>query len=253
MKKLYLLSLLSVLLSGCGHENYDQTAEEVYYNAKKAFDNGRYDRAAELFNRVDKEFFASPWAPKAIVMEAYSYFMDSGSSPRVDHYDEAAALLDTFAQMHTNHQLMPYALYLKAMCYYMRINEATRHQLYTEKAIASFQALMNRFPKSKYAKDAHKKIARAKYNLWLKEYTTATHLLKCGTYVGAINRLQELYAQTTDKTLKENALSKLVEAYTKVGAINLAEETLQSLRKLAPKYPKLAELQEMIAETTNAA
>ncbi len=242
-------SLLSVLLlMGCGNEYEKETAEEVYLRAKSAFDNYNYDKAAELFRKVDKEHFDSQkWAPRAMIMEAYSHFLNSGDHHNFDTYDQAVAVLDAFIEIHSRHPLLAYAMYLKGMCYYVRVFDVHRHQDHTLRAVESFQALINRFPSSKYAVDAKKKLKFAHEHLAAKEVNTGMNYFKLGEYLAAINRLQPLLKSSEAKAYHGDILATLTKIYYELGLDDLADIMLKDLKTKYPQHEQLEDIEAGIA------
>ena len=53
---------------------------------------------------------------------------------------------------------MPYAYYLRALCYYEQITDISRDQKGTQEAMVALQEVVDRFPGTPYARDARLKI-----------------------------------------------------------------------------------------------
>ena len=67
-------------------------------------------------------------------------------------YEEAILTLTKFIELNPDHESIPYAMYLKAYSYYERKPAVNFDQRTSEKAIDEFRALINKFPKSRYAR-----------------------------------------------------------------------------------------------------
>ena len=90
MKKLVLLSILTVALAGCaGTDNTvvaDLPLTDIYTKAYEEFNDKNLEEAAAEFLKAETQYPSSPWAADALVMAAYSQYLDD---------DFAGALLAT--------------------------------------------------------------------------------------------------------------------------------------------------------------
>ena len=80
-------------------------------------------------------------------MAAFAYYQSN-------KYDEAIIALDRFIQLHPGHRDIPYAYYLKALCFYEQISDIGRDQRITQQALDALAEVVKRFPESPYARDA---------------------------------------------------------------------------------------------------
>ncbi len=99
MKKLFLLCFPAFLLTACSNDKEivtQQPLEEIYSEAYNQFEREHYETAAEKFLLVETQYPASQWAPEALIMAAYSQYMDN---------DFAGAILiaDRFMRFHPGH------------------------------------------------------------------------------------------------------------------------------------------------------
>ncbi|HKH69443.1 MAG TPA: outer membrane protein assembly factor BamD, partial [Reyranella sp.] len=115
------MGVAALTLSGCGSsdddKNYVERPVEVLYN--RALDDlgaQDYKAAAKGFEEVDRQHPYSVWATKAQIMAAFAYYQSN-------KYDEAIIALDRFIQLHPGHRDIPYAYYLKALCFYEQISD----------------------------------------------------------------------------------------------------------------------------------
>src|SRR3546814_10056642 len=79
---------------------------------------------------VERQHPYSPWARRAQLMSAFSYYMDR-------EYTPATAAAQRFLSIHPGNKDAPYAYYLIALCYYEQISDVTRDQKITEQANAA--------------------------------------------------------------------------------------------------------------------
>ena len=147
MKKLFLMFGILTVLAACAGTDTEieqiQPLDVIYRTAYDEFNDENYEAAANKFTQAETQYPASPWAADALVMAAYSYYMDG---------DFASALLaaDRFMRFHPGHPDVPYILYLRGMCYYRQVSDVRREPGMSAYALQQFQQLVERFPKSEY-------------------------------------------------------------------------------------------------------
>src|SRR5580698_10119874 len=193
------LGLAALGLGGCGSssdedKNYVEQPVEVLYNsALDALGQQEYKAAAKGFEEVDRQHPYSAWATKAEIMVAFTYY-------QANKYDEAIIALDRFIQLHPGHRDIPYAYYLKGLCYYEQISDVGRDQSMTQKALESLSDVAKRFPDTPYARDARLKVELTIDHLAGKEMDIGRYYQKREQYVGAIGLYRaviERYQTTT--------------------------------------------------------
>ena len=217
------LGLFSLaVLSGCSSDDEDRYVElpvETLYNGGlDALYEGDNERAAKLFDEVERQHPYSPWASNAQLMAAYALYLEND-------YDEAINALDRFIELHPGNQDIAYAHYLKALSYYEQISDVKRDQKMTRLALSSLEEIKSRFPESRYARDASLKSDLAVDHLAGKEMDIGRFYQNQNQYLAAINRFRrviELYQTTTHVP---EALHRLVECYLAVGILDEATAT----------------------------
>nr|WP_132939310.1 outer membrane protein assembly factor BamD [Varunaivibrio sulfuroxidans] len=212
-------SVVSLLiLSGCSSFSgkSDQPAYKetpvatLYNNAADQLQKENYAEAAKLFDEVERQHPYSVWATKAQLMAAYSLYMHN-------RYDQAINALDRFIQLHPANKDVPYAYYLKGLCYYEQISDVARDQQMTENAYATLKELIARFPTSPYARDAKVKLDLTRDHMAGKEMEIGRYYLRKGEYLAAINRFKRVIDEYQTTTHTPEALLRLVEAYWALG------------------------------------
>jgi outer membrane protein assembly factor BamD len=216
------VALATLGLSGCGSSdddvNYTEQPVEVLYNrALDDLGNQDYKNAAKGFEEVDRQHPYSVWATKAQIMAAFAYYQSN-------KYDEAIIALDRFIQLHPGHRDIPYAYYLKALCYYEQISDVGRDQRITQQALDSLAEVVKRFPESPYARDARLKVELAIDHLAGKEMAVGRYYQANQQYVGAINRYRVVIERYQTTTHVPEALHRLVESYLSLGVKQEAQE-----------------------------
>ena len=188
----------------------ERSMDRIYNNALDLLKAREYKAAAAEFDEVERQHPYSSWATKAQLMSAYSWYQD-------DSYDSAIVALDRFIQLHPSNPDVPYAYYLKALCYYEQISDITRDQRMTELAMQTLDELTKRFPSSKYAKDAKLKMDLTRDHLAGKEMEIGRYYLKQGHHLAAINRFKSVIDNFQSTTHVPEALHRLAESYVALG------------------------------------
>jgi outer membrane protein assembly factor BamD len=216
------LGLASLGLGGCGSSdddtNYVEQPVEVLYNrALDSLGQQEYKAAAKGFEEVDRQHPYSVWATKAEIMAAFAYYQSN-------KYDEAIIALDRFIQLHPGHRDIPYAYYLKALCFYEQISDIGRDQRITQQALDALAEVVKRFPESPYARDARLKVELAIDHLAGKEMAVGRYYQSNQQYIGAINRYRVVIERYQTTTHVPEALHRLVESYLSLGVKSEAQE-----------------------------
>ncbi|WP_428684473.1 outer membrane protein assembly factor BamD [Reyranella sp.] len=215
------LSLAAFGLTACGGSDDDkyveQPVERLYNRGLDALGDQEYKTAAKSFEEVDRQHPYSVWATKAQIMAAFAYYQSN-------KYDEAIIALDRFIQLHPGHRDLPYAYYLKALCFYEQISDVGRDQRTTQQALDALAEVVKRFPESPYARDARLKVELCIDHLAGKEMAVGRYYQTNQQYVGAINRYRVVIERYQTTTHVPEALHRLVETYLALGVKSEAQE-----------------------------
>ena len=218
----FLMILIFLIVFSCSSkkieeiEYVDREVDEIYNSAIDLMNNERFISAAEEFNEVERQHPYSIWATRAQIMSAYVKY-------KVQDYDVAIGAAQRYIDLHPGADDVDYAYYLIALCYYERINDVKRDQSYTVQALNSFKNLNNRFPNSRYIRDANLKIDLINDHLAGKEMDVGRTYLKLNNYIAAINRFKnvvDLYSKTSHVP---EALARLTELYLYLGIYDQAK------------------------------
>jgi outer membrane protein assembly factor BamD len=230
MKKIVLLFGFCGLLAACGGGEEikpERPLEEIYQEAYKEFNDKDYEDAAELFQTAESQYPASPWAADALVMMAYSRYMDK---------DFAGSILaiDRYMRFHPGHKDVPYMMYLRGMCYYRQVSDVRRDPGMSAYALQQFQQLVDRFPHSEYAKNAENKIIILKNYIAGKVMYAARNDMQNKNWTAAITRLQSIVETAQETVMTPEAMFRLMECYTAIGLPEQASGYAEMLRKNFP-------------------
>jgi outer membrane protein assembly factor BamD len=195
----------------------DAPAEQLY-NQGLFLLNSKHDpkAAVKKFEEVDRQHPYSEWARKSLIMSSYAYY-EAGS------YDDCVAAAKRYITLHPGSADAAYAQYLIASSYYDEIPDVTRDQARTEKALASLDEVVRKYPTTEYANSAKQKIEVARDQLAGKEMQIGRYYLQKKDYSGAINRFKVVVTKYQTTRHVEEALERLTEAYMALGIVGEAQ------------------------------
>lgn len=223
------LVALAFPLSGCGtgalwdkfmakDDTFNEEPADKLYNEGLYLMNERKDAkaASKKFEEVDRQHPYSDWARKSLLMSAYAFY-NSGD------YDSCIGAATRYVTLHPGSSDAAYAQYLIAASHYDQIPDISRDQGRTEKAIASLEEVIRKYPTSEYANSAKAKLEAARDQLAGKEMEVGRYNLEKRNFTGAINRFKTVVTQYQTTRHVEEALARLTEAYMAIGIVGEAQ------------------------------
>ncbi len=236
----YILSLLIALMltvTACASDQTKETkalelikdrpVEELYNRAANMLDAGEYKKAAKAFTFVDTQYPYSEWATRAQLMASYAQYKDL-------QYPEAIAGLDRYIQLFPGSDDIAYAYYLRALSHYEQIVDVRRDQGTTVDAMEAFDAVIERFPNTSYARDAALKRDLTLDHLAGKEMTVGRYYQKQGIFSAALKRYLNVIKEYQTTTQTPEALFRMVESYH---ALGLDAESARAAAILGYNFP----------------
>ena len=199
----------------------------LYSAAKRLMDQGDYERAAKLFDEVERQHPYSVWARRAQLMSAFNYYL-------AQKYPDAVSSAQRFVTIHPGNAEAPYAHYLIAMSYYQQIDDVTRDQATTEQASQAFGELIRRYPGSRYAADARLKLDLINDHLAGKEMEIGRYYQRSGNWLAATQRFRTVVDKYQTTSHAPEALERLVESYL---ALGIPAEAQKAAAVLGKNYP----------------
>ena len=151
-------------------------------------------------------------------MAAYAYFLNKD-------YDNSVFAINNFINLHPADKLMPYALYLKGLCYFEQIDNVSLDQDPSLNVKKVYQELVKKFPNSAYTKDANKKILIANDQLAAKEMSIGRYYQQKKKHLAAIERFKVVINDYNTTAQTPEALYRLTESYLSLGIISEAKKT----------------------------
>jgi outer membrane protein assembly factor BamD len=241
--------LVALAVGGCGllpevkDEAATWPAERLYSNAHEALLEGNYTRAAKLFETIETRFPYGRYAQQAILEGAYANYRSGETAP-------AIAGCDRFIRTYPNHPNVDYAYYLKGLVhfredqgllgYVYELDLSEREPKSMRESFAAFKELAAKFPESRYAADAIERMRYLTNALALYEVKVARYYYNRGAYVAAVNRAQAALLNFPRTPANEDALDVLVNAYDKLGLVQLRDDSQRILKQTFPNSVYLA-------------
>lgn len=242
-----LLLLLVTLFAGCslfGKKKEDplETAavEELYQRGVVALDNGNWNEAGRVFQRITGRFPFGPYSEQAQLNLAYVQYKDNKP-------DDAYSTVNRFIRTFPTHKNIDYAYYLRGLINFNRegdllarwvgLDPNKRDQAYVKQSFDDFSDLLKRYPNSRYGPDARQRLIYLRNGMAQSELGVAIYYLRRGAYVAAANRakqLIELYPRTPQIA---DALAVMTTSYHKLGQDSLATDSERVLKLNYPDHP----------------
>ena len=185
---------------------------ESYKKGLKALDEGDALYAARHFTDAELLFPQSEWAPKSLLMAAYSYYSQ-------DYFADAIAELERFIKTYPQSNRLDYAYFLLATCYYEKIIDEKKDLEPLIKAKETFKFVIQKYPSTDFALDAKFKLDLIDETLAGKEMYIGRYYIKKEKWIAAINRFKYVVDNYNSTIYIEEALHRLVELHYKIGLI----------------------------------
>ena len=201
--------------------------DSLYAAAKDRLDRGQPMIAAALFDEVERQHPYSPWARRAQLMSAFSYYLGKD-------YNKSIQAAQRFLSIHPGNRDAPYAYYLIALCYYEQISDVDRDQKITLQAKTTLTEVVRRFPNTRYAADAQIKLDLVNDHLAGKEMQIGRYYEKTGKWLAASMRFRNVVQNYQTTSHVPEALFRLVETSLVLG---VPEEAVKYAAVLGANYP----------------
>ena len=242
---LALAVLITVIsLAGCsgfGGSDFDETAgwsvERLYQDGRQEMNSGRWTTAEERFTAVEARFPFGPYAQQSLINLAYVQW-------KKGEPEMALATISRFQRQYPNHPGSDYMLFLRGLilftppsarlAFLTRQDPAERDPRALRESYAAFEELITRYPDSRYADDARKRMAWLVNSMAEHQLHAARFYYERSGYVAAINRAQSVITDYEGVPAKEEALYIIMMSYQKLGMDDLSKD---AERVLLANYP----------------
>lgn len=212
--------------SGADTQYVARDVSTLYTAGKQRLDRGQFREAAILFDEVERQHPYSPWARRAQLMSAFSYY-------GARDYTKSIQSAQRFLSIHPGNRDAPYAYYLISLCYYEQISDVTRDQKITLQAQSALGELIRRYPDSRYAADARLKLDLVNDHLAGKEMEVGRFYQRRREWIAATLRFRKVIDEYQTTSHTPEALERLVESYL---ALGIPEEAKRAAAVLGANY-----------------
>ncbi|MDM7859795.1 outer membrane protein assembly factor BamD [Alteromonas sp. ASW11-36] len=229
----------ALVMSGCSSSDNEeqivsanQGAETLYEQAKRQMDAGNFAGAATTLSTLDSRFPFGPLSHQVQLDLIYSYYK-SGKQ------DQALATIDRFIRLNPNHSDVDYAHYMRGLTNMetdnnlfqdlMNIDRSDRDPSKSREAFEDFRRLIEKFPNSKYAADAQKRMLYIKNRLASYEIAIARFYMRRQAYVAAANRGRYVLEHYPDSNQVQQALEIMVVCYDELKLEDLKRNAIKTL------------------------
>lgn len=238
----WFLLFFSAMFAGCSGFVTDETvgwsAEKLYNEAMDEMSSSNWNKAGKLFEKLEARYPYGTYAQQGQLELAYAYYKDTEPA-------QALSACDQFIKVYPNHPNVDYAYYLKGLVNFnddlgifgnlVAQDVTERDSKAARESFDSFKVLVQKFPDSRYSKDATARMNYLVNALASNSVHIARFYLRRGAYVAAVNRTQYSMLNYPDAPANEEGLAIMVEAYGKLGEKQLRDD---AQRVLALNFPK---------------
>ena len=210
----------------------DWSANKFYLEASSALKEGNYQTAIKYYELLEARYPFGKYAMQSQIDLAYAYYKDG-------EHESALAAADRFIRLHPEHPATAYAIYLKGIVNFNRrlgfltrfipTDTSQRDPGSVLDSFKDFSELVRRFPNSEYAEDARKRMIFLRNNLAKHELHVAHYYMERGAYVAAANRAAAVVEKYQRTPSVKPALEVMIDAYTRLGKDELAEDARRVL------------------------
>ncbi len=229
---MYLVLALSLTACGSGKGEVDPTAdwsvEKLYGEARTELSKENYLTSIEYYETLESRFPFGKYATQAQIDVAYAYF-------KFNEPDSAITALDRFIKLHPRDPSVDYAYYLKGLVNFERggtildklserdLSTFDRNLLLT--AYHDFKLLLQRFPDSKYATDARKRMIYLRDELARSDFQIASFYALHEAWVAVANRTRFILHNYQGSSVIKSTLELQLQAYQQLGMEELERDT----------------------------
>lgn len=219
------------------------SAERLYSQARTDISGASWSDARTHLEALEARYPFGIYAQQALIDQAYVNWKD-------EEPEQARAAIDRFMQQYPNHVGTDYMLYLKGLITFTppsavlssltRQSPSERDPKGLRASYEAFNELIKRYPDSRYAPDARKRIAWLVNTIAENEAHIAEYYYERGAYVAAANRAQTVVTDFQGAPVAEKALYIMMLSYDKLELDALRDDAKRVLDQNFPnsKYYK---------------
>jgi outer membrane protein assembly factor BamD len=181
-----------------------------------------YSRAIEIFQSIIDNYPYSEYAVDAELRIADAYFSDG-------KFEEALSYYRDFADLHPDHEKVPYTIFRSALCHESQLESIERDQTATRSALVFLDRLLVRYPHSEYAREAEPMWRSLQVHLAENSESVADFYRDRGEYEAAAERYRNILNDHPGLGLDARVLFKLGECYASLRRYDEADRIYRTL------------------------
>ncbi|MFD0763033.1 outer membrane protein assembly factor BamD [Lutibacter aestuarii] len=240
--KIYIFILLiSIGVSSCGE--YQKvlnkgTVQEQYQMATKVYEEQKYNKAIQLFEKITPSYRGKPQMERIQYMVAQSHY-------NTKLYSLAAYYFDKFVKNYPKSSKVEEAAYLSAHSYYLASPVYSLDQKDTQEAITALQNFIFKYPESDKVIEANKNIKELTFKLEKKSFEIAKQYYHTTDYIAAIVAFDNLLSDYLGTSFREEAMYYKFKSAYELGINSFIakkedriKDALKSHERFKRNYPK---------------
>lgn len=238
---LSVLFFLTMIIAGCATNGDSGTsafknssAKQILLGGETALAKADYSTAIKHFEALDSLYPFGDEAKQAKIDIIYAYYKN-------DDYAPALAAADRYIHLYPRDEVVPYAYYMKGLVG-LESNRTALQKLFNRNlaeldlsglrsSFSTFNELVQQYPDSIYAKDAHRCMIYIRNTFAEHELQTANFYFDRKAYVAALNRAIYIVKHLNGSPQVAEALQLMQKSYQALGEQKKANDIAQLLKK----------------------
>lgn len=186
----------------------DPSAEALFAEGTRYFDNKSYTRAIDVFQKIKTEHPFSPLLTQTELKLADAYYLNK-------QYPEAINAFKEFQSLHPTNENIPFVIFRLGQAHFDQFTSIDRDQKNTELAKGYFATVITNYPKSPVASQAREKLAQCIAFLAEHDFNVAFFYYQQEKFPAARDRFEEVVRKYQDTPPAAKSLFYLGESYRK--------------------------------------
>ena len=206
----------------------DWSAQKLYTEARAALDDSSWSEAKDYYTKLEARYPFGTYAQQAQIDLIYVYWKDGDAA-------QAVAEADRFLRTYPNNANSDYVLYMKALAilneqkgifaFLIADDASQRDADAARQAFDTLKTLVLRFPESRYAPEARRRMNQLVLAQAQHELSIAQYYYDRQAYVAAIDRAQRVVRDFQNTPMRNDALVLIKKSYTELKLDALAADT----------------------------
>lgn len=219
----------------------------LFEQGTSALNDRRWFAAREYFRQLVDSYPQSPYRADAKLGIADTYLGDRTPESQILAINEYRE----FLSFYPTHERADYAQFKLGMTHFYQMRGPERDQTETQEAINELTTFVKRYPNSKLAPEATRRLREARDRLSMHEYRVGVFYYRQRWYPGAIDRFTALMKNDPAFTYRDGIYYYLAQIFLKAGRPAEALPYLDRLVKEFDKSEFLEEAQKQMEQIKN--